>query len=437
MEQETGNLPKKMKLSSPDPFIVLEKKVFELIFQHFSFENVKVSSTVSTLWFKTTGRSNKCMERLNLLIKYPNLASPAHSTLSCLFMDSFKITKPKLMAGRAWKKVHLDASCYERTDLFDIKKQIAQSVKRLTISNYPRKSSHNEEPEPQLSFPNLKVLRASFADGLLFTEISQQCKNLKTLEVFSTIGCTQKIIMNQDFVYTIMEANNHLEEITLNIGYLMFIPGAVQRLQFKLKKLKYKGMPEDPHISFYEFVQSQAASLEYLSLSIGFSIEIVELVFTMEKLRHLDFDIRFLTLHDNWDYVKLGQRPSIVEFRLTSCSDNYEQNRLAKKLVRAMPNLRSLYCSNLNDELMKSISLSCPTVEKLEVPNFNVDEVEPLCFPSIKKFKCSNFIPTNLVERIKAKSAEQRSAFERLLLLENISAFNRTFRNFQNQAIYY
>lgn len=438
MEPETGNSAKKMKFSSLNPLIVLEKKVFELIFQHFNFEDVKTSSTVSTLWFETTGNSEKCMKKLNLFIRHPNLASSsrlAQSTFSCLFMESFELFKPKLMAGRSWKKIHLDATWYQRKDLFEIKKQIAQSVESLTITNYRHKSAQNEEPEPQLSFPNLKFLRATSTDGLLFREISHQCKNLKTLEVFSTIGRT---LVNQDFVYNIMEANDHLEKITLNPGYLMFIPGAVQRLQFKLKKLKYKGMTEEPHISFYEFIQSQAESLEYLSLSIGFSLEMVEVIFTMTKLKHLEFDIKFLTLHDNWDYVKLEQRPSIRKFRLSSCSNNCEQNRLAKKLVRAMPNLRSLYCSNLNNELMKSISLSCPSVVELEVPSFNVDEVDPFCFPTIKKFKCHNFIPTNLVERIKEKSATQRSTFEELLLLENIADFNRTFGHYQNQeAIYY
>lgn len=361
---------KRVKLSdSLDPLEILHFDVHELLFQHLGADDVVSASSVSSLWFEETETSAKCMEKLHLRIVVPYSEERSEKFLSIskdlisrrkyqnIYLHNFHNIIPeilKILEGRNWKKVYISVrNLHAKKDFLDVMKLIEPSVENLSISLTSIRNVEEIAPKINFIFPKLKNLDLSRSHGLLMEEISENCKNIKTLRIDLDHQTWER---HQKFLHKILANNEQLEKLTLwrCSAELAFQLEHIKAYKFKLKKFFFKNRdhssPTDIEENcLFDFLESQANSLESLKLEEWMGVEVFKMQFKLPKLQELTIDMYDAESTIEWDHLKLIPSLSIRKFHI----DSYRKNKIKifNALFGAMPNLKFLTMDTLDNEV--------------------------------------------------------------------------------------
>ena len=437
MEQVQIETPaKKQKLSqSLDPLEILHSDVFELIFQHLRNDDVLEISAVSLSWFAITEQSAKCIEKLHLRVVVPyskDVPKKFYSASSDLmskrkyqniYLHNFRNIVPEvlnILTGRSWKKVYISTrNLKSRKDFQDIMKLIEQSVENLSISLTSLENPADEGEEVRLTFPNLKYLDLNRCYGLLMKEISDDCRNLKTLEIDLDHFTWNR---NQIFLRKILENNEQLEKLKIwrCSAQIAFPLEAIPLYRFKLKTFSLKSSEQttdEEENCLFAFLESQVDSLETLRFEDWHGIGVFKLIFKMTKLKEISIDLYDVEKTIDWENLELNSNSSIRKFNLDGYRNNRSKAIIFNTLFNAMPNLKFFSMDYLDNISLQSIGLRCQMLEELEIQEMRANRVDdPLYFPRLKRFHCEDRIKMKIKQRINQKHVHQRSNFEQLML---------------------
>lgn len=428
---------KRQKLETPaDPMEFIHSDVLDLIFQHFKNDDVLACSAVSPLWFDVTERSVKCMEKLHLklVVPYDKEEAAKCSTVSQdlkskrnyqnIYLHNFQNILPEvinIISGGNFKKVFISTRKLEtRKDLQTIMKLIEKTVENLSISLTSLVDLNDEGEAVNFSFPCLKNLDLTRCHGLLMKEIAEDCKNLSILKIDLDHATWRK---HKELLKKILTNNSQLEKLTLwrCSARFAFQLESVRGYRFRLKNFVYKnsavGSPSDEDENcLYDFLESQADSIETLRLEEWFGVEVLKLIFRMPKLRELTIDMYQAETTIDWENLKMSQSSSITKFHI----DSYRSKakiRIFNALFDSMPNLKFLTTDYLDNDSLLSIGLRCHKLEELEIQELRAKEIDnPLFFPHLKRFHCEDRIRMKTKQRINKKPIAARSPFEQLVL---------------------
>ncbi|CRL08613.1 CLUMA_CG021665, isoform A [Clunio marinus] len=427
---------KKNKLNNLDPFQRIHSDLLELIFQHFINEDVLSVSTVSPLWFKLTEKSNKCMEKLNLKIvvpfskgeekKFENMSSDLKSLrlYENIYLHNIQNVVPEILQilqrGK-WKEVYMSMrKIKNKKDLLEMMKLVELDVENFSMS-YSFLENPNDilvevQPEVKMSFPKLKNLDLSRNNGLLMNEIAFECKSLKVLRLDFDNETWKR---NSENVRKILANNSELENLTLwrCQTHLAFKKESISLHKFKLKMFSYKNEFPMDRSCMFDFLESQAESIETLRLEDWCGIEILKLIFKMPRLKDLIVDLFDVELTIDWTKVNFNSNTSITKFEIESYSCNKSRLKIFNALFEAMPNLKFLITDCLDKVLLKAVGTHCRALEELEVQELRTQSIhDPQLFPNLKRFHCEDRIDMRVKQRINIKPVGQRSKFEQLIL---------------------
>lgn len=436
-KREVVTPAKKQKLSeSLDPLEVLHSDVFELIFQHFRNDDVLKSSEVSNLWFEITESSSKCTDKLHLKVVVPygrdvplNFHCISSELISQrkyqnIYLHNFRDIVPevvKTLTGRSWRKVFISTrNLKSRKDFLDIMSLIEQTVENLSISSTSLENpAESDGEEVRLTFPQLKNLHLNRCYGLLMKEISDDCRNLRILEIDLDHLTWSK---QQNFLRKILAKNEQLETLTLwrcSAEYAFQLE-SIPSYRFKLKTFFLKNGEQttvEEENCLFKFLESQADSLETLRLEDWYGIGVFKLMFKMSKLKDLTIDLYDVENTIDWDNLELNPSFSIKKFYIDSYRNNRTKANIFNALFTAMPDLRFLTMDYLDNVSLQSIGLRCQMLEELEILELKASRVDdPLFFPRLKRFQCEDRIKMRIKQRINRKEIHRRSTFEHLVL---------------------
>lgn len=363
---------KRVKLTETlDPLEILHSDIHELIFQHFSDEDVLEASIVSPLWFEATETSAKCMEKLHLRIVVPYSEEKSERFMSIsndltsqrkyqnIYLHNFHNIIPeilKILEGRNWKKVYISVrNLHTKQDFQDVMTLIEPSVENLSISLTSIRNLEQKPPKVNFTFPKLKNLDLSRSHGLLMEEISENCKNIKTLRIDLDHLTWMK---HQKFLHKILANNDKLEKLTLwrCSAEIPFQLEFIKTYKFKLKTFYFKNrdqsLPTDAEENcLFDFLESQANSLESLKLEEWMGIETFKLQFKLPKLKELTLDMFDAEKTIEWDNLQLTPSSSITKFHIDSYRKNRQKIKIFNAIFGAMPNLKFLTMDRLDDEV--------------------------------------------------------------------------------------
>jgi len=260
----------------------------------------------------------------------------------------------------------------------------------------------------------------SRCNGLLIKEIAKDCRNLKILKI--DLDLVSWLLHKNDFV-SLLTNNNQLDKLTLwrCSALNTFQLESVIKYQFKLRIFSYKnsvqGTPtNDEENCLYDFLESQANSLEVIRLEEWFGVQVFKLLFKMPKLRELTIDMYDVETNIDWENLELNPSSSITKFHI----DSYRKNikvRMFNALFTAMPNLKILTTDHVDNDSLNSIGLRANNLEELEIQELRANQLDnPLYFPNIKRLQCEDRIRMKTKQRIHRKPLDQRTAFEQLVL---------------------
>lgn len=420
--------------STCDPIRTLHSDVFELIFQHFKNDDVLSSSLVSPLWFDSTEASAKCAEKLHLKVVVPYTGQRFEAISDDLrsqrkyqniFLHNISNIIPEIvdvLSGRSWKKVFISTrNLQRRCDFYDVIELIEEQVEDLSISLTSLQNNDEISEKMKFKFPKLENLELTRSNGLLIEEISDDCSNLLVLKLDLEPASWRK---HQHFIEKILANNERLEKLTLwrCSAKIVFQLESIKKFRFKLKTFLFKncvdGIPTDEEENcLFDFLESQANSLETLKLEEWFGIEVLKLIFKIPKLGEFAIDFYDVENTIDWENLQLNPSSSIKKFHLDSYRNNRTKASMFACLFNAMPNLRFLEHDNLCYESLNSIGTRCQKLEELEIQELRTENVSnPLFFPNIKRLHCEDRIAQKIKQRINKKPREQRTPFEQLLL---------------------
>lgn len=436
-DQDSVVPAKRQKLQeSLDPMQFIHSDVLDLIFQHFKNDDVLACSLVSPLWFETTEKSVKCMEKLHLklVVPYDKEEALKCNTVSSdliskrnyqnVYLHNFQNILPevvKIVSGGNFKKVFISTRKFEsRKDFQNIMQLIEATVENLSISLTSLMDLTDEGEAVNFSFPRLKNLDLTRCHGLLMKEIAKKCKNLSILKIDLDHITWRK---QRTYLKKILTNNSQLEKLTLwrcNASFAFQLE-SVRKYRFRLKTFIYKnsavGSPTDEDENcLYDFLESQADSIETLRLEEWFGVEVLKLIFRMPKLRELTIDMYYAESTIDWENLKMSRSSSITKFHIDSYRSRFKV-RVFNALFDAMPNLKFLTTDYLDNDSLKSIGLRCQMLEELEVQELRANQIDdPLYLPRIKRLHCEDRIRMKTKQRINRKPLDERSAFEQLVL---------------------
>lgn len=373
MDEYLSEIPlKKVKLSDNcDPLEILHSDVYDLIFQHFGNDDVLEASVVSRLWFAATESSTKCMEKLHLRIvvpyceekneKYQTISQDLKSQRSYqnIYLHNFHNIVPEILMileDKNWKKVYISVrNLHTKQHFLDVMSLIEPSVENLSISLTSIKSVEAKLSRVNFTFPNLKNLDLSRSHGLLMEEISENCKNIKILKIDLEHSTW---LRHQNYLHKILANNKQLEKLTLwrCSAEIAFQLEVIKTYKFNLKTFLFKNRdnssPTDiDENCLFDFLESQANSLESLRLEEWMGIEVFKMQFKMPKLRELTIDLYDVETTIDWDCIQLTPSSSMKKFHIDNYRKNKQKIKIFNAMFDAMPNLKFLTTDYLDDEV--------------------------------------------------------------------------------------
>lgn len=354
-----------------DPIDFWPSGVIDLMFQHLTGREILNATFVSTTWNEFIAQSTVCMKKIQLKIlgrkfylnglehqlanevhqlshsirRYQNIAFYAHKQ-GHLTRDIINVLST---IGR-WKNILIcSAKFHDEAELEELLVPIELSIEYLDLRNLAFvASSIDYQLIKKHIFPMLKCLKIAIGTNCSFhQDIFQSCPRLTSLTIENY--CTKSLIRVLQSCKTITDLT--LISYDYNDGTFMSLI-SIRHLALKSFKLKINSTSLQGSSQKYliDFLNSQNKNLETLNLDIKLSLEILDVVFKMFKLRKLCLK----TLNDfQWELVKFTENSSItdLEVEMLKCSLD-----AAKVIFLALPKLEKFKTSQIAVDCLKFIS---------------------------------------------------------------------------------
>ncbi|CRK96859.1 CLUMA_CG010014, isoform A [Clunio marinus] len=302
--------------STTDAFACIPDKTIELIFQHFSTQDVKTASCVSIFWYHKIGKSMICMKKLKLKLDLEN---------SMLIL---------MKSSRNYANIQIDASCNPTNcNLFNsIVRKFASSLTNLEVTKV---GGFNTILNEILLLTRLECLKLNIICGRITGEfLSGVC----TLKILSVNG------LDPSGLKMCLEQNPEFEDLTLyeNSFISYFSQDFTNAIPFNLKKLsvldhfntKYCLAGEFPaerwnsvsRYYFYKFLTFQATTLHSLHLD-NCHVDDLNKILKLLTLKTLEInwmvgDLQKVSLEKNFTVINFIASSRISTFLLESIVEN-------------------------------------------------------------------------------------------------------------------
>lgn len=357
-------------------------EICDLIFDQLKGSDLLRISEVSTYFFHFIACSQKCMSKIKIKLSKSNTAnekillieSPRrYENLEIQHSSLIETAKEILsVSGRKWKLIvmkHVDFETFAH--MIEFLKIFENDVQELYMEQIYDKS-RSAGVSADLKFPNLKRLEAVCCQALLFVEAFINCQNITSFKIKSGNRIPSHAL---EAVKGIIEKNINLNslEISYNIFNLIFEKEMSSRIQFHLKEFHANDLYKTPgdlcvQVHLLAFLRTQGNSLETLTISEWFGIDVIKMALSMPRLKSLTLK----GLHNaektiDWEKVELRQNFSVTKLAFHDLSNN---NEVLKKVINLLPELQSLKLFTMDQNSMELVSANCQNLKSLYVDHF-------------------------------------------------------------------
>lgn len=286
---------------------ILPIDISDSIFQHFTGAELLTLSEVSPSFYNFTAASKACMEKIAINLEGSKMTEEEKQILvesqrkykhlelvksSALLVPARQILKT---SGRKWSsavvsavnfKTIEDARTFLETIQADVEKLVLINV---GLDNLPDTGAAFEA----LTFPKLKVFETSYCRFLMNHQLFAGCMNLKTLAITSGVVTNS----SKEGVQKMLEANGDLTVLRLGqmVTKSILKEDISKSVKFSLKEFVIEGPYydySDRENEVYKqnlnlFLQTQASSLEKITIGEESGAEIMKTIGSMPNLTRL------------------------------------------------------------------------------------------------------------------------------------------------------
>lgn len=326
------------ELEDPDDFSPFSSpRVFDLIAQHLSGDEVKAASLTCRKWNRMVVSSEKCMQKLLLLIDTTS-QSNFDSLLNDILVSRRCYTNLEISLGTN------DAKSARKVDR--ILKKFALSIVNLKLTKIGGRNSMLNKP---LWLLKLESLELHVVCGRLTGEF---LKNVCTLKKLTVNG------LDPDGLLPCLQQNPQLEELTLyeNSFISYFDRNLSLKLPFSLKKFsifdhlstnlplqgEFPASRWNPRarLNFFKFLKTQASSLTSLHMDVCFAEDLNYIIKLLPLLECLEVN----NIYGDLTKLHLEKNESIERF---IASANGINSFLLYAIVASCVNLQSMFVFKL------------------------------------------------------------------------------------------
>ena len=405
---------------SQNPLKLIHSDVFELIFQHFHFDDVVKFSEVSPEFFNISAGSSKCMSKINIpsellvSIKQQNMNSKRFYQ-SISLTDHCQTPAKKLIevvksVSNNWKCVKILEKKFEGSEFQELMLFIEPTVEELKISDCEINQISNEN----FRFPKLKKLtiRNCESPALFIFSNSKLNVNCLNLKVSNKLQVPKKIAVHDLVKKTILNCDK-LEILTLSSWKLsmIFTENILKLMECRLKCLE---VSVNDRISDSEALNKlltcpKISDLTSLTVKGKTRNLLLENIFKLPKLEKLKLSRLNLGLPLN---LKLN--PFIKELHLL---DKTLPVPLQKKILENTPNLKFLSIYAISSQNIDFIASNCKLIEGMSLAYMWLTNPPAAdCLLKLQKLQVAGDVQFLLEQEILSKPESERTNFENLIL---------------------
>lgn len=336
------------------------QEVRELIFQHFSFEDIIEVSQVSKDFYALTGSSEACMEKMQISVgkSKANIEDLQTSkrNYTNLKLHNFTEEAAEYLMKHSWRRVSFligsisDANCAKLLNMF------APAVCELEFYIEHIISRNVMTP---IRFPKLESLTFRWTSKKIFEPFSgtQNDKLRNVIIELSKSGCFEAV---ESFIIQNKSISNLSIRLNKEDYCELFSRDISQDLRLRLSSLSFywrlcNYIEPEIYENWKKFFLSQKDSLKRLVFECTFDCKdvletIINEMHALEHLTFVDLDDETLLSSEKQDF-KLTPNPSIRQIDI--CVDWFVSDEMFEELILASPNLQILYVFELSTRVMK------------------------------------------------------------------------------------
>lgn len=401
-----------------DPLNNLHSDVFDLIFQHLSWNELATLSTACKRWYQAIAESRACMGKVEVKISNSSRQLSCNQRGSLMTLHSasriqrhyqnitadfsdqkkFQILKIMKPACRRWRSVHLLNARFAKENFAST---FCDTVVLLTLT---RVQCINNTDDLIFSFPRLKELKLiSCNENAL--KIFGKCSGLKKLHVSASTGC--------DGVTDILVNNASLEDLSVCVTDFSKIFSAenIEKVTFKLKKFaieSFKDFTAEDKKTLKIFLLTQSQSLEIVYLNPWCGTDIIETCWWIKQLKDFSFNLHRREDEIDWSRISLPINSAIQRINLCDVSKS-EDASFYEMIFRSAPNLKIYKSKCMQAEEFQILSSRCKQLQQLYIEEFDISVLPTDPLPNVEKFR-SWEVNDILLQTLKAKVS--RNDFE-------------------------
>lgn len=371
--------------------------ICQYVFQHLNAKELLEMTTVNREWNKLVGERSQ-MKKIKTVFTEYNERALTDKAIKILMNSQRKYQHIKFVrishvkscfylqflsakAG-SWKSADIKSCEITKVTLLEILEFIEPEIEELSITDM-HCLGELMNLDLEWTFPNLKHLECvlAFNDFKYFNRCSSLVK-FRWSSISSVFTSTD--------IRKILQNNHQLEEIyALSDGRAFENP---ENFKFKLKKLWVSPInPAATKDILFSFLETQADTLESLSLRMQLNQTFLKLILKMPKLSSLATDTFPVGRAFFCDELAVSENTSITSLEVKFI--NFRENGSSASLFSPMRSLKHFKIPKIDDNVLLSLALGAPFLESIETEEFNiVNFPDGNIFPNIEKFKAQKFI---------------------------------------------
>lgn len=326
MGQQADKFQHNQKLHT-DPFLKLSS-VIHLVCNHLGGQDILTASKVSTSWYNSISNSDVCMKKIKL--KFILNADPQ--------LKSSQYVSAILESKRNY--VNIDFECPDGDD-FETRSEVlfkfSKSVVHLKIDNIQKPIHYRHANFTKLKSLEIGSRVLGYFVDVFFNFIIQSDLEKLSIQKDAFVGVFQYLLVHSG-----------LKELSIfgSINFLFTHRDTSFMCKKELTKLEIGSLSEkgfgveDMLMSFEKFISSQS-KLEHVRINETI-IDFLEIIMKLPNLKTLEFG----TIRKPYNFTVLTVSKS-VEFLVLS--SKFKRSQVIK-LLKVMPNLKSLYWEEANEK---------------------------------------------------------------------------------------
>lgn len=354
--------------------------VQDLIFQHFSVDELLDLSFVSRSYYKSIGNSNAAMKKVWLNIgdrfNEPNREDLKAFRASERKYQNFKMSEIEnglqilLFPKRQWKRGQVDIQSFVNyRDYVNLLQVFNETIEELEI--FDMDIEHVEYRHEPLEFKKLRKLRVGFVTSLAMIPFMQNIGKLRELILedirdSNVKGCES----SEEIIKKFLKFQPQLTHLSFSADAFKKTFRDSKDFDFKLKYLlvEYSGNSENEESknllqNFQSFIESQK-NLQWLTLSEWTNVDVIKTVFSSSNINRLSFD------YFDGDSKKIDTTSlEITENHSINCID-FECEKLElnwlKVFLKAAPKVETLYFFHVSQEVFEFLLSNLKHLETLK-----------------------------------------------------------------------